>query len=60
MQASNTRRLPDEIHMQRVPEYILPKRVDIAVKRILGLPVYAIIRFPVPGGRFHYTNKRVA
>lgn len=54
------RRIPDEIHMQRAPEAMLPKRVDIAVKRAMRLPVYAIMRFPIPGGRFGYATRRIA
>lgn len=50
----------DEIHMQRGPEIMPPKRVVIAVKQILGLPVFAIVRFPVPGGKFGYTTRRIA
>lgn len=50
----------DEAHMQRGPEVLLPKRVHIHVKKMLGLPVYAIMRHPVPGGRFQYNMQRVA
>lgn len=60
MQRSNIQRIPDEIHMQRAPQALLPTRVNIAVKQALGIPVYAIVRVPVPGGRFHYTDQRVA
>lgn len=58
--SSNIQRVPDEIHMQRAPKYLLPPPIVRHVKRALGVPVYAIIRFPVPGGQFAYTMKRFA
>jgi len=50
----------DELTAQRQPGIMPPRPLVTAVKRALGLPVIALVRWPVGKKDWRYTMERIA
>lgn len=44
----------------RVPEVLMPKRIVLHVRKMLGIPTYSFIRYPVQGLRYVVNYERIA
>lgn len=44
----------------RGPQISFPPKITIAVQRALHLPVYAVVRHPLPHGAWNYEYRRIA
>lgn len=56
MQQQSTTRWVNE----HVPMVMPPKPLFIAVRRVLGIAVYAFIKYPMPHGKDEVTYERIA
>jgi hypothetical protein len=60
LHAKMQKQMVDRWVAEHTPMCMPPKPVFIAVRKVLGIAVYAFMRYPMPNGKFETTYERIA
>jgi hypothetical protein len=58
--AKMQKQMTDRFVQENTPMCMPPKPLFIAVRKQLGLPVFAFMRYPMPSGKVETTYERIA